>query len=198
VLTEHGRADLAYALLQQEEFPSWGYTIRHGATTIWERWDGWTEHRGFQAPAMNSFNHYSLGSVGEWLFGRVAGIDQAPASVAHRELLLRPTPGGRLTWARARQHTARGTVACGWSLADGQLTVTASVPPGSTAVIEIPTSEPDRLYEGDRPAVDQVGVLAVQPSAAGATVRVTSGRYTFRAAYTGASPTTAPSSRENP
>jgi alpha-L-rhamnosidase len=76
--------------------------------------------------------------------------------------------------------------------------VTASVPPGSTAVIEIPTSEPDRLHEGDGPAVDQVGILAVQPSAAGASVRVTSGRYTFRAPFTGASTTTAPSSRENP
>ena len=78
VLADHGRADLAYALLQQEEFPSWGYSIRHGATTIWERWDGWTEHGGFQSAAMNSFNHYSLGSVGDWLFGRVAGIDQTP------------------------------------------------------------------------------------------------------------------------
>ncbi|MGK5684084.1 family 78 glycoside hydrolase catalytic domain [Actinoplanes sp. URMC 104] len=113
VLTEHGRADLAYALLHQEEFPSWGYSIRHGATTIWERWDGWTEHGGFQSAAMNSFNHYSLGSVGEWLYGRVAGIDQAPGSVAYRELLLRPTPGGKLTWARAEQETVRGSVSCG-------------------------------------------------------------------------------------
>ena len=115
VLADHGRADLAYALLHQEEFPSWGYSIRHGATTIWERWDGWTEHGGFQSAAMNSFNHYSLGSVGDWLFGRVAGIDQTPGSVAYRELLLRPLPGGRLTWARAEQETARGRVACGWS-----------------------------------------------------------------------------------
>jgi alpha-L-rhamnosidase len=70
VLSEHGRSDLAYALLHQEEFPSWGYSIRHGATTIWERWDGWTEHGGFQSAAMNSFNHYSLGSIGDWLYGR--------------------------------------------------------------------------------------------------------------------------------
>ena len=131
VLADHGRADLAYALLQQEEFPSWGYSIRHGATTIWERWDGWTEHAGFQSAAMNSFNHYSLGSVGDWLFGRVAGIDQTPESVAYRELLLRPLPGGTLTWARAEQETARGRVACGWSLADDPVTVTATVPPGA-------------------------------------------------------------------
>ncbi|RAO32627.1 Alpha-L-rhamnosidase [Micromonospora noduli] len=174
VLTEHGREDLAYALLHQEEFPSWGYSIRHGATTIWERWDGWTEHGGFQSAAMNSFNHYSLGSVGDWLFGRVAGIDQAPGSVAYKELLLRPTPGGKLTWARAEQETARGLVRCGWNLDGGQLTVEVAVPPGSTAVLEIPTPDPGSVRHDDAP------VTAV-PSARGATLRLTSGRYTFTA-----------------
>jgi alpha-L-rhamnosidase len=149
VLAEHGRADLAYALLHQEEFPSWGYSIRHGATTIWERWDGWTEHAGFQSPAMNSFNHYSLGSVGDWLYGRVAGIDQTPNSVAYQELLLRPLPGGTLTWARAEQETARGRVACGWSIDDGRITVTATIPPGCTAILRIPGGGPAlRLQSG--------------------------------------------------
>ncbi|WBB89846.1 alpha-L-rhamnosidase [Verrucosispora sp. WMMC514] len=182
VLTEHGRTDLAYALLHQTDYPSWGYSIRHGATTIWERWDGWTDHAGFQSPAMNSFNHYSLGSVGDWLYGRVAGIDQTPSSVAYRELLLRPQPGGRLTWAHAEQETARGTVACGWSIADNRITVTATVPPGSTAVLQIPTADPASVREGDAPVAGQPGVLGVEPSAAGATLRLASGRYTITAA----------------
>ncbi|WP_426502346.1 family 78 glycoside hydrolase catalytic domain [Dactylosporangium sp. McL0621] len=182
VLTEHGRPDLAYALLHQDAFPSWGYSIRHGATTIWERWDGWTEHDGFQAGAMNSFNHYSLGSIGDWLFGRVAGIDQAPGSVAYRELLLRPTPGGRLTWARAEQDTARGRVACGWAVTDDRITVTATVPPGSTAVLELPTADPASVREDDRPVDTQPGVLRAGPSPSGLTVGLTSGRYTFTAA----------------
>ena len=189
VLADHGRADLAYALLHQEEYPSWGYSIRHGATTIWERWDGWTDHSGFQSAAMNSFNHYSLGSVGDWLFGRVAGIDQTAGSVAYRELLLRPLPGSRLTWARAEQETARGRVACGWSLADGQITVTATVPPGSTAVLEIPTPDPASVREGDVPVAGRPGVLGVEPSAAGATLRLASGRYTVSAVAPGAEPT---------
>ncbi|MGW4945048.1 family 78 glycoside hydrolase catalytic domain [Actinoplanes sp. NPDC004185] len=174
VLSEHGRADLAYALLHQDEFPSWGYSIRHGATTVWERWDGWTEHGGFQSAAMNSFNHYSLGSIGDWLYGHVAGIDQTPGSVAYRELLLRPQPGGRLTWARAEQETARGRVACGWSLDGELLTVTVAVPPGSTAVLEIPTSDPGSVRESGAP-------VPAEPSARGATVRLTSGRFTFTA-----------------
>ncbi len=169
VLADHGRADLAYALLQQEEFPSWGYSIRHGATTIWERWDGWTEHGGFQAVAMNSFNHYSLGSVGDWLYGRVAGIDQTAESVAYQELLLRPLPGGTLTWARAEQETARGRVECGWSLDGDAVTVTVTVPPGATAVLEVPTTDPDSVRIGDQPS--------------GATVRLTSGHHVVTATF---------------
>ncbi|GIH02297.1 alpha-L-rhamnosidase [Rhizocola hellebori] len=185
VLADHGRADLAYALLHQTEFPGWGYSIRHGATTIWERWDGWTDHSGFQSATMNSFNHYSLGSVGDWLFGRVAGIDQASGSVAYRELLLRPLPGGKLTWARAEQETVRGQVACGWSIADGRITVTVTVPPGSTASLEIPTPEPGSVRESDAVAADQPGVLGVEASAAGAILRLTSGRYTLTAVAPG-------------
>ncbi|MFC7533283.1 family 78 glycoside hydrolase catalytic domain [Actinoplanes sp. GCM10030250] len=174
VLSEHGRSDLAYALLHQDEYPSWGYSIRQGATTIWERWDGWTEQHGFQSAAMNSFNHYSLGSVGDWLYGRVAGIDQTADSVAYSKLLLRPTPDptGRLTWARAEQQTARGLAACGWSTEDGRLTVTATVPPGCTALLEVPA--------GVRES-DAIGVLRAEPSAAGVTLRLASGSYTFTA-----------------
>ncbi|MEO3923295.1 family 78 glycoside hydrolase catalytic domain [Micromonosporaceae bacterium B7E4] len=186
VLADHGRADLAYALLHQGEYPSWGYSIRHGATTIWERWDGWTEHAGFQSPAMNSFNHYSLGSVGDWLFGRVAGIDQTASSVAYRELLLRPLPGGRLSWARAKQETVRGRVACGWSVDGGRITVTATVPPGSTALLEIPTSDPASVRADGAPVAGRPGVLGVEPSADGVTLRLASGRYTVSAAAPGA------------
>ena len=72
VLTKMGHADTAYELLLQDTFPSWLFSVKHGATTIWERWDGWTPDKGFQDPGMNSFNHYSLGSCGEYLFGTSA------------------------------------------------------------------------------------------------------------------------------
>ncbi|MFF2999488.1 family 78 glycoside hydrolase catalytic domain [Streptomyces sp. NPDC057950] len=181
VLADYGRPDLAYALLHQDEYPSWGYSVRHGATTIWERWDGWTQRSGFQSAAMNFFNHYSLGSVGDWLFGRVAGIDQTPSSVAYSELLLRPQPEGRLTWAHAEQDTARGHVACGWNLADGLLTVSCTVPPGSTARLHLPTLEPGSVQEGGEPAAGQPGVLAVEAHPVGAAVKLASGHYTISA-----------------
>ncbi|MEU8950760.1 family 78 glycoside hydrolase catalytic domain [Streptomyces sp. NPDC048489] len=181
VLADHGRPDLAYALLHQDRYPSWGYSIHHGATTIWERWDGWTDHGGFQAAAMNSFNHYSLGSIGDWLFGRVAGIDQTPSSVAYSELLLRPHPGGRLTWARAEQDSARGRITCGWNLADGLLTVACSIPPGVTATLHLPTADPTSVQEGGAPVAGRPGVLALEPHPTGAAVRLTSGHYVLSA-----------------
>lgn len=147
VLTEQGRSDLAYALLHQDEHPSWNHAIRSGATTIWERWDGWTERGGFQSAQMNSFNHYALGSVGEWLHRHVAGIDQLPGPVAYRHLLLHPHPGGRLTWARARYESVRGTVACGWRLLGDELVVDVEIPPGEPAELRIPTSDPAGVVE---------------------------------------------------
>ena len=73
-LTKAGKLDTAFGLLMQDTFPSWLFSVKHGATTIWERWDGWTPDKGFQNPGMNSFNHYSLGSCGQWLFESLAGI----------------------------------------------------------------------------------------------------------------------------
>ncbi|MBG6087548.1 alpha-L-rhamnosidase [Actinomadura viridis] len=185
VLAEHGRADLAYALLHQDTYPSWAYSIRHGATTIWERWDGWTEEHGFQSPAMNSFNHYSLGSVGDWLYGGVAGIDQHPDSVAYRHLLLRPNVGGRLTWARARQETPLGTAACGWSLhpASGplDLRVEVTVPPGAQATLHIPTADPRSVHES-RGGLPERGVDIVGSLPEELVVRLDSGTYHFSAA----------------
>ncbi len=138
-LTELGRPDLAIALLLQEEYPSWGYTIRHGATTIWERWDGYTDHRGFQTVEMNSFNHYSMGSVGEWLYRHVAGIDQTPNSVGFRELRIAPIFAEELGFVRASFESVRGRIAVEWSITGGEGQLVVEVPPGSVAEIVLPT-----------------------------------------------------------
>jgi alpha-L-rhamnosidase len=140
VLTAIGRADLAYALLHEDRFPSWGYSVRHGATTIWERWNGWTAEDGFAPAAMNSFNHYALGAIGEWLFADVAGIAQAPDSVGYRHLLIRPRPGGRLTAARASYLTPYGRVATDWELTGAALRLAVEVPPGDDALVVLPAA----------------------------------------------------------
>jgi alpha-L-rhamnosidase len=137
ILARHGHTDLAYALLHDDRYPSWGYSIKHGATTIWERWDGWTEDGGFGPVAMNSFNHYSLGAVGAWLYSDVAGIDQEPDSVGFRRLVIRPRPGGRLTSARAAYDTPNGRVEVEWAIRAGEFALDVAIPPGVTATVHL-------------------------------------------------------------
>jgi alpha-L-rhamnosidase len=129
----------AYRLLEQDTMPSWRYMVDHGATTIWERWDGWTAERGFASPWMNSFNHYSLGSVGEWLYRFLLGIDQEPGTAGFGQLLLRPHPGGSLDRARGSYRSARGTISAGWKRDRGRFTYWTELPPNVTATIRIPS-----------------------------------------------------------
>ncbi|MEU8797714.1 family 78 glycoside hydrolase catalytic domain [Spirillospora sp. NPDC048819] len=180
VLDACGRPDLAHALLRRTGPPSWLYPLRHGATTIWERWDGYTEERGFQAAAMNSFNHYALGSIGEWLYQGVAGLSQAPGSTGYRELLIRPRPG-TLTWARAAYESVRGTVRTGWARADGELRLEVSVPPGATAIVHVPTGDPGGVRESGVPVAGAAGIQIIGTEPGALLCRVTSGDYRFTA-----------------
>lgn len=144
-LADHGRLDVAYHLLLSEEFPSWGYEIKHGATTIWERWDGWTHDKGFQDAGMNSFNHYAFGAVGEFLYRYVAGIDLAPGTAGFRDLVLRPRPGAGIDQASATFRTSCGTVESTWAIADGRIRYEIQVPAHSKATVWVPTRAADSV-----------------------------------------------------
>ncbi len=154
VLSSTGHTAAAYRLLEQDTMPSWRYMVDHGATTIWERWDGWTAERGFASPWMNSFNHYSLGSVGEWLYRFLLGIDQEPGTAGFGRLLLRPHPGGSLDWARGSYRSARGTISAGWKRNRGRFTYRAELPPNVTATVRIPSSHAAEVRDaaGNPPA----------------------------------------------
>ncbi|MFI9628010.1 family 78 glycoside hydrolase catalytic domain [Streptomyces sp. NPDC052042] len=183
VLDAHGRADLAHALLLRDEVPSWRFPLRHGATTVWERWDGWTPQTGFRAPSMNSFNHYALGSIGEWLYRGVAGLDQAPDSTGYRHLRIRPRPGG-LRHARARYESVRGTVEAGWEREGGRIILRVRVPPGATADVYVPTTDPRSVRESGTVPDTGGGHLTLLGSAADHVLyRVASGTYRFTAAF---------------
>jgi alpha-L-rhamnosidase len=145
VLTEAGYADVAYRLLLNETYPSWGYSIRHGATTIWERWDGWTEEHGFQTPMMNSFNHYSLGSVGQWLYEYVAGIRPAEPGYAH--VLIAPNPGP-LEWARATYRSVRGPITSAWRQDGDVFRLDVEIPANVTATVVLPDGERREVSSG--------------------------------------------------
>ena len=138
VLTAIGRDDLAIDLLLKDTYPSWGFSIRHGATTIWERWDGWTPDKGFQSANMNSFNHYAYGAVGEWIWSRIAGIDASAEAPGYATISMAPVFERRLAPVSARYRTTRGDVASSWRFEGDDVVWTITVPPNSAASIQLP------------------------------------------------------------
>lgn len=137
-LTLAGRADVAYRLLLRDDYPSWLYPVKHGATTIWERWNGWTQEEGFFNPHMNSFNHYSLGSVGEWLFRHIAGIELDPEIPGFKKFTLRPYIRRGLDSARASYRTMHGEIVSDWKVVDGKLNWSIRIPANTTARVFVP------------------------------------------------------------
>ena len=163
-LTEAGYADVAYRLLLNDTFPSWGYSIKHGATTIWERWDGWTAEKGFQDVGMNSFNHYSLGSVGEWLYRYVAGIDTTSGlksgETGYRHCVLRPYPQEQLRYVRAMFDSMHGRIVSHWRKEPGAFIWDVTIPANTIATIYVPASEQAHITESGQPATGAEGIIS--------------------------------------
>ncbi len=145
VLSENGRADVAYDLLLQESFPSWLYPVKMGATTIWERWDGQKTDSTFQDVGMNSFNHYAYGAIGDWMYRVVAGIEIGKPGYKH--ILIQPQPDKRLTYAKASFESSYGKIASGWETKDGKTILKVSIPANTTATIKIPGEATEKITE---------------------------------------------------
>lgn len=179
VLSRHGHLDVAYALLNQETYPSWLYPVRMGATTIWERWDGIKPDSTFQDPGMNSFNHYAYGAIGEWLYHVVAGIELDPAAPAYKHVRIQPQPGGGLTHVDAALTTMYGDVGSAWRLEDGRFTLNVTVPPNTRATVRLPGAVLAQVAESGS-ALDAAGGIAQARQDDGAVVvEVGSGTYAF-------------------
>lgn len=157
-LSEFGQSNLAYKLIDQTTFPSWLFSVKQGATTIWERWDGWTPTKGFQSPTMNSFNHYSLGSCGEWMYDTAAGLGMDSSVPGFKKIVFRPTPGGGLTSASANYDSVHGPITCKWSTDTAGLHVDVSVPPNTTATLYLPVSVNESVTESGKPVAEAFGV----------------------------------------
>ncbi|MCC5807846.1 MAG: family 78 glycoside hydrolase catalytic domain [Opitutales bacterium] len=138
VLERFGALDLAYTLLEQQTCPSWLFPVAHGATTVWERWNGWTPEDGFADKGMNSFNHYAYGAVGDWLVSTVAGL--VPDAPGYSALRFKPRPGGSLTAAEARLRTPHGEAAVAWRMEDDSLSLDLKVPQGVSARLDLSDS----------------------------------------------------------
>jgi alpha-L-rhamnosidase len=137
-LTAGGKLDRAYTLLNNDTYPSWGYEIAKGATTIWERWDGIQANGQFQDPTMNSFNHYSFGSVGEWMYATVGGIELDETHPGFERFAVRPRPGGGLTSAKTSFDSIHGTIVSDWTASASAFMLKVTVPVNTTATVYLP------------------------------------------------------------
>jgi len=178
-LSAAGRSDVAYMLINNRTIPSWGYTIDQGATTIWERWDGYMEGRGFQDPAMNSFCHYAIGSVGEWMYRSILGIHPDEQCPGYRHFILKPQVGGGLTWAKGSYNSISGRIVSEWRVNGEAFSWEIVVPANTTAKVYVPTADASTVTESGKPALLADGVSPAGKAAGAAVYRVVSGSYRF-------------------
>jgi len=149
VLSNNGESDSAYQLFFQEDYPSWLYPVSMGATTIWERWNSVEPDGKISGTGMNSLNHYAYGSIAEWMYRNMCGINHVEDAPGFKKIRLAPEPNKRLGFAKAEVDTAMGVVKCGWKYnADGSVTIDATVPFDTTAEIILPSGESKMLDAG--------------------------------------------------
>ncbi len=177
-LTSVGATDVAYKLLLQDTFPSWLYSVKNGATTIWERWDGWTAEKGFQDPGMNSFNHYSLGSVGQWMYSTVLGIDLDPQVPGFKHAVIHPRPGGGMTWAKGGYRSMYGRIDCSWRKEKDAYVLDVLIPANTTATVYLPGMA--AATEGGKSLEQAAGIRGQKKVGDELAVEVESGSYSFR------------------
>ena len=182
LLTRSGASDLAYDIAVKTDYPSWGYMIKNGATTLWELW------QKREGPSMNSHNHPMFGSVGSWLYKALAGINLAPGSTGFEKILIQPQMVRDLTHASGSTMTVRGEVACAWSRTERTVRVEVTIPAGSEAEIVIPklgirnvklTESGQTVWLGDKFHAGAPGIVDAADKDGTIRVKTGGGRYLF-------------------
>jgi alpha-L-rhamnosidase len=186
VLSANHRHDLAARLFQSREFPSWGYEVDNGATTMWERWNSYTKNKGFFEPSMNSFSHYAFGAVAEWMFATLAGIDTDGAGFAR--IAIKPEPPtvnsnpdrAPIHWVSASYDSIRGPIASRWKRTVQGFELEATVPANTRATVYVPAHAAGEITESGRSLSRAKGVKFVRMEDGRAVLEVVSGSYRFR------------------
>lgn len=179
-LSSLGRTDLGLELLRAREFPGYGSLLARGATTLWERMDGWTPEHGVANGGTTSFNHTPFGTYVAWLFEHVAGL--RPTAPGFATIAFEPEPTRALDWAEARHLSVRGELALRWEWDGDALLVTVLVPPNTDATLRLPGSSQARLRESGRPLSETKGITGLAQVADWTIVGLGSGEYHFRLA----------------
>lgn len=179
VLSRFGYDDIAYELLFRQEYPSWLYPVKMGATTIWERWDGIKPDGSFQTPGMNSFNHYAYGAIGDWMYRTVAGINLNEEAPGYKKIIIRPHLTDSLSFASASLQTYYGKVSSEWKKDNGNLILNVEVPVNASANVFIPAKYAGDIFENGKKIneVKDISVMAKQGNYV--PVKLGSGKYSF-------------------
>ena len=176
-LSQYGYTDVAYKLVTQEDYPSWLYPVKQGATTIWERWDGIKPDGSFQDASMNSFNHYAYGAIGDWLYQVVAGIEIDPDVPGYKRVLIQPQPGGGLTYASATLDSMYGRIESKWTLEKDTFDLAITIPANTEGVVRLPAQSVADISEQGQ-ALDQVdGIREIRQEDETVILTLGSGRY---------------------
>lgn len=192
VLSSVNQHALALELLQSRKFPSWGFEVENGATTIWERWNSYTKENGFggkQNAEMNSFSHYAFGAVGEWMFSQLAGIDTD--GPGYERIVIRPSPpkpGGQaenrpIDWVKAHHDSIRGRIVSNWKLANGRFELETTLPANTSGTVYLPTMNVESVRESGKPLAKAKGVKLLRAENGHAVLAVESGTYRFSATF---------------
>ena len=160
-LSEAGRTDLAYRLLQQSDYPSWLYSVEQGATTIWARLNSYTHTDGFGGNnRMNSFNHYSFGAVGAWMYAHSLGIRRDENAPGFKHFLLKPEtdPAGEMTHAEGFYDSPYGRSESSWRIGKKSIVYRFTVPANTTATLYLPAGSSEQITESGRPLRKSRGI----------------------------------------
>lgn len=187
-LSAHGQANLAYKIAMNPEFPSYRHMIDCGATTIWERFDGWRKDLGFNPDIMNDFSHVGLSGAGEWIWRMIVGLNPDESQPGYEHCVIHPRPVSGLSWVKARYESARGEIRVDWEINRDKFTLDVLIPPNTTASVYVPSAHPESILEGGKPALQSPGVDGLPPVEGAAGFRIAAGHYRFESAVAGLAP----------
>lgn len=182
VLSDYGYSDAAYRILQQTTYPSWLYSVKQGATTIWERLNSYTHAHGFSGNnSMNSFNHYSFGAIGSWMYNYSIGIqrDENHAGFKHYILQPKPDPTGKMTFAKGHYESMYGRIESSWEIKEGIYTYRFTVPANTTATLYLQARGVESITESNKPLKPSTDIKIVSEEKGMVTLQLQSGKYQF-------------------
>lgn len=180
-LSKGGYHETAVKLLMQEDYPSWLYSVKKGATTIWEHWDSIKEDGSFWSDDMNSFNHYSYGAIGNWMYRVLAGLDMDEVIPAYKRIRIVPKFASiQLTYAKASYESMYGRILSSWRMTEEDIEMEVEIPANTTAEIILPYARLKNISESGKPLESTASIYSFEETNDGIILTAGSGSYSFK------------------